>query len=459
MLLSPVSSITLLGFAAFAAMAHAQEVYPGHTSAPLTLSNERPAFIENDEPTPPAEGPDPLDGKVAINPKGGKASVEINPGEEVSAVPKRFQYAFRLTLRGVYDDNIFLSEFNEVDGYYFAIEPGVTLGYGDIVGRSRNYIRLDYAPSIFLFVDNDEANAIQHLIRLEGQYSFPRLALGFSQDVHFLEGTNLGAGTGLGVNPVPGINLDAGGDTDVNVFNTRGTFAYDLTGKTFLSGGAHFTANHYDNGLIDSQTISGNLFINYNYSPKLVLGLGATAGYNWVESFNPDQTFEQINVRATYQATGKISLNAMAGFEFRQIEEDYGAGDYYAPVYELGAVYQPFDGTTVTVRGQSRTQNSAVLVGNNYASTNLTVGVRQRFLRRVYFGVAAGYEHSEYSNTIQFVDDSRRDNYFFIQPAVDITITPWWTVGAYYLHRENDSNSPFFSFDNNQYGLRTSLTY
>ena len=80
-------------------------------------------------------------------------------------------------------------------------------------------------------------------------------------------------------------------------------------------------------------------------------------------------------------------------------------------------------------------------------------------LRRVYLGLAAGYEHSEYFNTIQFVDGSRRDNYFFVQPAIDVTITPYWTAGAYYLHRENDSNSGLFNFHDNQYGLRTSFNF
>ncbi len=80
-------------------------------------------------------------------------------------------------------------------------------------------------------------------------------------------------------------------------------------------------------------------------------------------------------------------------------------------------------------------------------------------LRRIYLGLAGGYENSDYFSTIQFVDGSRHDDYFFIQPAIDVTITPFWTVGAYYLHRENDSSSGQFSFHDNQYGLRTSLTF
>ena len=250
--------------------------------------------MESDEtsPLPPAEGPSYIETKG-----NDRASVEINPGDEVSAVPKRFQYGLRLTLRGVYDDNIFLDEFNRVDDFYFAIEPGLTRGFGDIVGRNANYVRFDYAPSIFLYSDHSDANAIQHLLRFEGYYNFGRLGLSISQDIQLLDGANQGANF-AGPNPVPGINLDAGGDTELNIFATRANLTYDLTGKTFLSGGLHYTIYDYDT-LISTETIAGNLFLNYNYSPKLVVGVGGTVGYNDADFPSPDETFEQANLRLT----------------------------------------------------------------------------------------------------------------------------------------------------------------
>ena len=72
-------------------------------------------------------------------------------------MPKRFQYAFRLNVRGVYDDNIALTNTNPIADFYFAIEPGITLGFGDIVGPDPNFIRFDYAPSIILYADHSDA--------------------------------------------------------------------------------------------------------------------------------------------------------------------------------------------------------------------------------------------------------------------------------------------------------------
>jgi hypothetical protein len=398
------------------------------------------------EPEPPTEGPDP--------------SVETQrDGAGVSAMEKKFHYGVHLTLRGVYDDNINISHDNRIDDYYIAIEPGITIGYGDIIGREGNYIRLDYQASIFLFVDHDDADSVQHLIHLEAFHRFSRLALTLGQDVSVLDGADVNLTTS-GTSSTTGTiaNIDVGGRTRFTLGGTRLGWTYDLSGKTFLSGEFLNTLYAYQDDLISSDSFSGSLYINYNYSPKLAVGIGGTGGYNWVDSPTPEQTFEQANVRATYQATGKISLNASAGAEFRQFG-DNGASDRVSPVYELGVTYLPFDGTTITLTGSRRTLNSAIFAGQDFASTNIIAGIRQRMFERVYLSVSGGYENSDYFSALAGISASRHDNYYFVEPAVDVSIMRFWTAGAYYLHRENESNFTAFSFYDNQIGLRTTLTF
>ena len=85
--------------------------------------------------------------------------------------------------------------------------------------------------------------------------------------------------------------------------------------------------------------------------------------------------------------------------------------------------------------------------------------LRQRFLQRIYFSVTLGYENSNYFSAGTDAGNVRDDNsYYFVQPAVDVTITRFWTSGAYYLHRENNSTG-LFGFDDNQVGIRTSLIF
>ena len=52
--------------------------------------------------------------------------------DQVSAEPRRFQYGLQITVRGVYDDNINITQTNRVSDYYFTIEPVLTLGAGSV---------------------------------------------------------------------------------------------------------------------------------------------------------------------------------------------------------------------------------------------------------------------------------------------------------------------------------------
>lgn len=385
------------------------------------------------------------------------AATESAPATSIdSGIPRRFQYDLRLSVRSVYDDNINLSENNRISDFYTSIEPAVMLGFGDTISRSENYIRLDYLPAVFVFADHDENNSVQHVMRVDGQYRVNRLTLNLSQMVQIMDGVDVQSQDSAGGLDQQ-VNLDVAGRARFNIFATRLNAAYSLTGKTFLSTAADFTATHYSS-LISSQIISANLFLNYNYSPKLVVGVGGTAGYNRVDAPTPDQTFEQANVRLSYQATGKIDFAATAGVEFRQFDGDM-RDQYISPVFELGANYLPFDGTKISVTANRRTLNSAVLAGQNYVVTNLRVGLQQRLVRRFFLSLNAGYENSDYFSTTGAGGPERADSYFFIQPSIAAKVTRFWTLGAYYLRRINSSSFDAFDFNDNQVGLRSSLEF
>jgi hypothetical protein len=458
----------LLGVIAVAPHTFAEQsalAVPSEVDPPI-LAVEKPVPAPVDDVA--LNGPPPVE-SYALPPapsEGGKGIYGAGTG--ITSAPKRFQWGVRLTIRGVYDDNILLSHFDRISDWYVAIEPAITIGFGDIVARQDNYIRLDYAPSIFVYIDHSDDDAMQHLIRLEGQYRLGRLTLGLSQDVQILHGSHLDTSTldASAIAVAGSINAGVNGRTHVDIYRTNVGATYDLSDKTFLSSEFHYVVNDF-NTLISSDEIYGNLFFNYKFSPKLAFGLGAGGGFNTVD-IGPDSTFEQGLARVQYQLTGKISLNASAGVEVRQFDNNddndnnHGSrGDRVSPVYEIGAVYQPFDGTVITLRGSSRVLNSAIVAEADYLATNVLVGVRQRLLQRVYLGFTAGYEHADYFPTVNGVDGnaSRDDDYFLIEPAVDVMVTRWFTVGAYYLYRTNDSAIARFDYYENQVGMRASFTY
>ncbi len=426
-----------------ASLPSSEEAFPS-TPEPLSSSTNYTTAQTNVVPAPAPAGP-----YGALNTK------NVFPGGETisSGEPRRFHYELRLTVRGVWDDNILISHTNRVSDYYFAIEPQITIGVGDIEGRNRGYLRLDYMPSAILFVDHSDEDAFNQLIHLEGGYDFGRLRLSLMEDVALLESANLNSfvdTTGLWA------NTDASGPTRVNIFDTRLRAQYDLTGKVYLQGEVDSSIFFYPNH-ISSYTLSGGLYIYYDWLPKVSVGVGGTFGYDWVDDPTANQSFEQVNARINYALTAKFNLYASGGVEFRQF--DGQRGEYTSPVFEVGLVHHPFDGTTFTLAAGRRIYNSGFLPNQDFATTYVVGRFQQRLFSRVYFGLGGGYENSDYFATARNVSAPRDDDYWFIEPSVDVLITRWLSTGVYYLHRQDVSTVNFFSFDDNQVGVRATLRF
>ena len=375
--------------------------------------------------------------------------VETN-GNPVNENFRRFRYNVGVTVREVYDDNINISSFQRISDTYTVIEPGIHLGFGDSAGGF-NYLTFDYIASVYFFAEQTERDTVEHLIRLAAQHDFGHLVLGLNQEVRILDGTNLNT-----LSNTTGVqaNTDVGGPSRENTYTTTVNATYDLTGKLFLSGQISYAMYDYET-LISSRQASANLFINYVYSPKLVIGLGATGGVNSSDGPASDETFEQMNVRANYIVSGKISLSLSAGLEFRQ----FGDGDSVSPVYEIAGTYRPFENTIITIAGSRRTVSSASLAGQDYTDTNISLTFSQRLFSRVNLSLGVGYQNLDYLSATTGASTARNDDYFYIEPSIDLDITRYWSTGFYYLYRQDSSTLALFSFYDNQFGVRTSLTF
>ena len=390
---------------------------------------------------------------VATGPYGGSSNVFPAGDTVYSAEPRHFHYVLRLTVRGVWDDNIFLTHTNKVSDYYFAIEPSITIGWGDMEGRSSSYLRLDYMPSAILFVDHSDQDAFNQYIHLEGGYSSGRWTFSLAEDIAILESANLNSfydTTGLWA------NTDASAPTRVNIFYTRARADYQLTGKMWLQAEFDSPTYFYPSNISD-YTVAGGLYLYYNVRPKLSLGIGGTFGYTWVDSPSTNQTFEQINLRLNYEVTGKLSLYASAGVEFRQF--DGNRDTYDSPVFEVGALYHPFSGSYISLSAGRRIYPSGYATDQDFGATYVAARFQQRLLHRFYLGLGVGYEHSNYFSTDRDVNAIRDDDYWFIEPSVDVAITRWLSAGVYYLHREDSSNDDFFSWEDNQVGVRATVRF
>jgi hypothetical protein len=355
----------------------------------------------------------------------------------------RFKYNLRLDVSALYDTNIFISNTNRVADYQFTISPGVTLGFGDVFRRKENYIRLDYSPSFQFFARNPSQNNIGQAFLLDGVYNTGKATWRFAQ----------------------GITVLNGADTDVGTRVTRQIYAttvglsYLVSDKTFVDFSGTFAYQHFHDEL-DNWTASGGAYLNYIYSPKLTIGLGVVGGYTAVSgNVDPDQTFEQANLKFTYQVTGKILLNATVGVQFLQFQGARSA--YVTPVFTVSGVYQPFDGTTVTLTAGRHVQPSASTEGQNFTTTGVTLAIRQRFIQRLYLTLTGGFENSAYFAIVPQAVANRNQDYLTGSIGLDYMVREGWTVGAFYLNRQafgNAASAPF-NFVDNQVGIRSTVSF
>jgi hypothetical protein len=421
---------------------------PGEVEPELLPGNAAPLPPESF--IPPAEPPLPVAEDAEA------ADVVEFETTEVAAVPRRFRYAITVEARGVYDDNITLSRGSSRRSDYSAqLTAGAVLGFGDVIAKQGNYISATYSPTGYLYVENSEFDTIEHIFHLDARWRPGRFAFNLTQDFQSVQSTNLGVlNTSGGFNNQT--NLDVGGRRRVTTYATRIETAVDLTGKTALRLGALYSLSEPE-GFLGSTAISGYAGADYQFGAKLRLGADLTFGDNSIEGPTPDQTFQQLNLRGSYEISGKVNATGSAGVELRQ-SDDSDEGQF-SPIFQLGLTYQPFDGSTISMSAIRRTQNSAVNAGQDFTSTQFTTTAQQRFFQRVFASLAAGYQTQSYFSSLSGLSFGRDDNYYFVTVGVDVRVTAFWFAGIYYVHRQNDSSLDLYTFDDNQIGVRSNVQF
>src|SRR5207248_3591954 len=105
-----------------------------------------------------------------------------------------------------------------------------------------------------------------------------------------------------------------------------------------------------------------------------------------------------------------------------------GGGDSVSPVYEIAGSYRPFENTNITIAGSRRTVSSASLAGQDYTDTNISVTFSQRLFSRLAFSLGVGYTNSDYLSATNGASTARSDDYFYIEPSIDLDVTRYWSI-------------------------------
>ena len=394
---------------------------------------------------PPGEGKNVLDPEKKDDPK----------------PPRWFHYSIRLGGRAFYSDNINAARIDPLEDFVFSLEPGLSIGIGDVPGRQESYLRLDYSPNALLFVEHSEFNVLQHFIHLEGLAKFGRLSLTLIQDVHLLEGTEFDFQNPNNFGDPRDPNAlrfrDVAGRNEFELYATMLGAKYQLSDRALLDSGLNYIRTTYVQ-LFTTEVYSGFLFYDYKVTPQLTIGAGGAGGVVEFDDPNVEESFQEARGRLTYDIPKKFNLHVNGGVEFRQFGP-MGTADYTAPIAEFAIAYEPVEGTRITVNGRHRTYVSNALLGQSFRVTGISGGLQQRLTERLDFRVVTGYETADYFSTMRDIVAEREDEFFFFDASLELKITKNWSAGVFYIHRDNESNLAPFGFVENQAGVRTVVTF
>ncbi len=335
----------------------------------------------------------------------------------------------------IYDDNLNISSNHKEHDWIFALTPGFTINLGE--QESAFLLTGNYAANFLLYVPDTNLNTVDQNATFHARYAFPKLTLGLN----------------AALQDASGASVDAGQRVHRQIYYGGLTSSYVLDEKFSLSLNADGTVSNY-NGLLDSsqETIQG--WVNYQVSGKTSVSAGGSFGVLDVTAGN-QQTFEEALVRASYQATGKIVLNANAGVDIRQ-----GDGNSVNPVFGIGATYTPGATTTLLIDLHERIYASATLVKQDYTETGVAFTVRQTVLNNLSIDLSAGYEHSEYYSVSKDVPANRTDNFVVGRLGPSFHVTRWCNLTAFYeFSKDASSGIGGNSFTRNRAGFQANFIF
>jgi hypothetical protein len=231
---------------------------------------------------------------------------------------------------------------------------------------------------------------------------------------------------------------------------------YDVSSRTSLeASGAYNTVKYREAAFADYDEWVAETFVGYALSGRTRLGAGGAIGSMDVAG-RESQNFTRALAKVTTEATGKLTLDAKGGVEFRTT----GAGHDTTPIFNVSAEYRPSGRTSASVSVYRDVTASGAVEDENLTRTGIAARVQQKVGSRLSAGLEAGYEKMKYATTeAGTVSSGREDEYFFVRPSLRYEFREGRRAEIYYSFREDDSTLSNFDFTANQAGLAIAFDF
>lgn len=384
----------------------------------------------------------------------------ISPVPEVAEAPAivpnaprpATQLQFRLggNIEATYDSNIFIQQNHAKSDLYFILAPTLGLGSGDLSESldleqqatlepqtfdNADLVRLPtqpfyyllYTPSYTAFVDHTNLNSFDNDVAGAAQFTLRRLTVGAFARFQTFRAPDIEVGT----------------RTREQWASARAYALYALSDRTQLNAD-FFVQNRNVENFINSLEVWNEDWIDYRYSAKTSVGAGIAAGLV-VPSAGPDEYYGRIQVRATWNPTGKVSVAAKAGLELRAAS---GAGEKLLPVFGLEGRYAITSRTFAAVSIYQQVHASAGEQATVYAGRGFDLSIQEKVLDRFLLGAAVGYTNIAYTSFMQAPGTlARNDNFVYVNSTVQTQFNRWVNGQLGLEFRKNQSSAAGSSFN------------
>jgi hypothetical protein len=337
----------------------------------------------------------------------------------------RFLYATGLPTSGT----------NQVASTIQEFSPGLLFNIG-------SHWALDYTPTWRFYSSDQFRDTLDHSVRLMGGTTYEDWVFGFAQSYDSSSTPNVETGT----------------QTDQQTFSTALNASYQFNDKMSLDTAVNQKIISADQFQSSSEWAISD-WLNYQFWPRLDVGLGATFGYVDVET-GSDMIYEQVQGRINWRATDKFSLQVHGGMEARQsLSTD--ADDVLNPIVGGVIQYQPFDFTRLSLN-VARTVATSLLTANSQSQLTENIDItghwNQRLFKKVYLDLDGGYHIVTYVAAGTATTD-REDDYYTFNARLGCPFLKRGTVAVFYQYSDFSSTEPGFTYSTSQVGFEVGYRF
>jgi hypothetical protein len=291
----------------------------------------------------------------------------------------------------------------------------------------------DYTPTWNVYSNSQFKNGTDQEATLKGVAVVDQWTLQFSQD--YLSSTQPLVETGM--------------QTSEKDYDTAFSASRELTPGMILD--TSFAQDlRYVVGYPESLGWSTTDWLGYQVAPTFNFGFGGGLGY--VEAGEGTNTFYYSpQVRMTFNATQKITVNLNGGIEHQEFLGTFGA-TRNDPIYNLSVVYSP---STTTKLGLNAGEQVDTAFQQSETTRSSVVGatLEQRFLEHYFLSAGVNEIEVNYLSSLNAGASVRRDRDLSYNLRLSTLVLGRATLAVLYQAGTNSSNLPGFGFSTNQVGF------